>query len=104
MHGRPGLADDQPGVAHERDTVPAADLHGDAKVLSACVGWDRPLAGGFELYCDLLAEAVARGAAVGAVSSAYESAPVGLADQPAFINAAARLETGLTLRELLDGL
>jgi 2-amino-4-hydroxy-6-hydroxymethyldihydropteridine diphosphokinase len=39
-----------------------------------------------------------------AVSSAYESAPVGLADQPAFINAAARLMTGLSLRELLDGL
>jgi 2-amino-4-hydroxy-6-hydroxymethyldihydropteridine diphosphokinase len=38
------------------------------------------------------------------VSSAYESAPVGLTDQPPFINAAARLLTGLRLRELLDGL
>jgi 2-amino-4-hydroxy-6-hydroxymethyldihydropteridine diphosphokinase len=39
-----------------------------------------------------------------AVSSVYESAPVGLADQPAFINAAARLLTGLALRDVLDGL
>jgi 2-amino-4-hydroxy-6-hydroxymethyldihydropteridine diphosphokinase len=39
-----------------------------------------------------------------AVSSAYESAPVGLADQPPFINAAARVQTGLALRELLAGL
>jgi 2-amino-4-hydroxy-6-hydroxymethyldihydropteridine diphosphokinase len=38
------------------------------------------------------------------VSSAYESAPVGLTDQPAFINAAARLLTALSLREVLDGL
>jgi 2-amino-4-hydroxy-6-hydroxymethyldihydropteridine diphosphokinase len=38
------------------------------------------------------------------VSSAYESAPVGLADQPAFVNAAARLRTGSGLREVLDGL
>jgi len=44
------------------------------------------------------------GVELDAVSSAYESAPVGLADQPAFINAAARLMTGLSLRELLDGL
>ena len=39
-----------------------------------------------------------------AVSSAYESAPVGLEDQPAFINAAARLLTGLPLRDVLAGL
>jgi 2-amino-4-hydroxy-6-hydroxymethyldihydropteridine diphosphokinase len=38
------------------------------------------------------------------VSSAYESAPVGLTDQPPFINAAARLLTGASLRRLLDGL
>jgi 2-amino-4-hydroxy-6-hydroxymethyldihydropteridine diphosphokinase len=38
------------------------------------------------------------------VSSAYESAPVGLTDQPPFINAAARLLTDLRLREVLDGL
>jgi 2-amino-4-hydroxy-6-hydroxymethyldihydropteridine diphosphokinase len=38
------------------------------------------------------------------VSSAYESAPVGLTDQPAFINAAARILTGLPLRDVLDGL
>jgi 2-amino-4-hydroxy-6-hydroxymethyldihydropteridine diphosphokinase len=38
------------------------------------------------------------------VSSAYESAPVGLTDQPPFINAAARLLTALQLRDLLDGL
>jgi 2-amino-4-hydroxy-6-hydroxymethyldihydropteridine diphosphokinase len=44
------------------------------------------------------------GVELDAVSSAYESAPVGLTDQPAFINAAARLVTGLTLRALLDGL
>jgi len=51
-------------------------------------------------------ERIARlpGVELDAVSSAYESAPVGLTDQPAFINAAARLATGLTLRALLDGL
>jgi 2-amino-4-hydroxy-6-hydroxymethyldihydropteridine diphosphokinase len=44
------------------------------------------------------------GVELDAVSSAYESAPVGLADQPAFINAAARILTGLSLREVLEGL
>jgi 2-amino-4-hydroxy-6-hydroxymethyldihydropteridine diphosphokinase len=44
------------------------------------------------------------GVELDAVSSAYESAPVGLTDQPPFVNAAARLLTGLSLRELLDGL
>jgi 2-amino-4-hydroxy-6-hydroxymethyldihydropteridine diphosphokinase len=39
-----------------------------------------------------------------AVSSVYESAPVGLTDQPPFVNAAARLRTGLPLHDLLDGL
>jgi 2-amino-4-hydroxy-6-hydroxymethyldihydropteridine diphosphokinase len=39
-----------------------------------------------------------------AVSSAYESAPVGLSDQPPFVNAAARLFTDLPLRDLLAGL
>jgi 2-amino-4-hydroxy-6-hydroxymethyldihydropteridine diphosphokinase len=39
-----------------------------------------------------------------AVSSVYESAPVGLTDQPPFVNAAARLRTGLPLLDLLDGL
>jgi 2-amino-4-hydroxy-6-hydroxymethyldihydropteridine diphosphokinase len=55
--------------------------------------------------CDAL-ERVAHlpGVELDAVSSAYESAPVGLTDQPAFINAAARLLTGLALRALLDGL
>jgi 2-amino-4-hydroxy-6-hydroxymethyldihydropteridine diphosphokinase len=38
------------------------------------------------------------------VSSAYESAPVGFADQPPFVNAAARVCTGVGLREVLDGL
>ena len=38
------------------------------------------------------------------VSSAYESAPVGLEDQPAFVNAAARVLTALPLADLLDGL
>jgi 2-amino-4-hydroxy-6-hydroxymethyldihydropteridine diphosphokinase len=44
------------------------------------------------------------GVTLDAVSSAYESAPVGLADQPAFVNAAARLLTDLPLHEVLDGL
>jgi 2-amino-4-hydroxy-6-hydroxymethyldihydropteridine diphosphokinase len=39
-----------------------------------------------------------------AVSSAYESAPVGLTDQPPFVNAAARLLTDLPLRHVLAGL
>lgn len=39
-----------------------------------------------------------------AVSSAYESAPIGLADQPPFVNAAARLLTDLPLRDVLAGL
>ncbi len=38
------------------------------------------------------------------VSSAYESEPVGLEDQPAFVNAAARVLTDVPLGELLDGL
>ena len=38
------------------------------------------------------------------VSSAYESAPVGVVDQPPFVNAAARLFTALPLRDVLDGL
>jgi 2-amino-4-hydroxy-6-hydroxymethyldihydropteridine diphosphokinase len=44
------------------------------------------------------------GVELDAVSSAYESAPVGLTDQPAFVNAAGRLHTELGLREVLDGL
>jgi 2-amino-4-hydroxy-6-hydroxymethyldihydropteridine diphosphokinase len=44
------------------------------------------------------------GVELDAVSSAYESAPVGLEDQPPFVNAAARVLTGLPLHELLDGL
>jgi len=37
-------------------------------------------------------------------SSFYRTAPVGYADQPDFINAVARLRTGLSPRELLDAL
>jgi 2-amino-4-hydroxy-6-hydroxymethyldihydropteridine diphosphokinase len=44
------------------------------------------------------------GVELDAVSSAYESAPVGLTDQPPFVNAAARLLTDLPLREVLAGL
>jgi 2-amino-4-hydroxy-6-hydroxymethyldihydropteridine diphosphokinase len=44
------------------------------------------------------------GVELDAVSSAYESAPVGLTDQPPFVNAAARLFTDLPLRDLLAGL
>jgi len=44
------------------------------------------------------------GSELDAVSSAYESAPVGLEDQPAFVNAAARLLTDAPLHDLLDGL
>jgi 2-amino-4-hydroxy-6-hydroxymethyldihydropteridine diphosphokinase len=39
-----------------------------------------------------------------AVSSLYVTAPVGVVDQPQFINAVARIETGLKPRELLDAL
>lgn len=39
-----------------------------------------------------------------AVSSLYRTAPVGYADQPDFINAAAKLRTGLSPHELLDAL
>jgi 2-amino-4-hydroxy-6-hydroxymethyldihydropteridine diphosphokinase len=44
------------------------------------------------------------GVELDAVSSAYESAPVGLTDQPPFVNAAARVFTDLPLRDLLAGL
>jgi 2-amino-4-hydroxy-6-hydroxymethyldihydropteridine diphosphokinase len=37
-------------------------------------------------------------------SSLYRTAPVGYADQPAFINAVARVDTGLTARALLQSL
>ena len=44
------------------------------------------------------------GVELDAVSSPYESAPVGLEDQPPFVNAAARVLTGVPLHDLLDGL
>jgi 2-amino-4-hydroxy-6-hydroxymethyldihydropteridine diphosphokinase len=44
------------------------------------------------------------GVELDAVSSAYESAPVGLADQPPFINAAARVLTDAPLADVLAGL
>ena len=44
------------------------------------------------------------GVELDAVSSAYESAPVGLEDQPPFVNAAARVLTDVPLAELLAGL
>ena len=47
---------------------------------------------------DLLAERVE----VTAVSRFRDTAPVGYTDQPRFLNAAARVETDLTPRELLD--
>ena len=54
---------------------------------------------------DALARIAGReGVELEAVSSAYESAPVGLTDQPPFVNAAARLLTALPLREVLAGL
>ncbi|MGH8705710.1 MAG: 2-amino-4-hydroxy-6-hydroxymethyldihydropteridine diphosphokinase, partial [Burkholderiales bacterium] len=39
-----------------------------------------------------------------ACSSLYRSAPIGYASQPDFVNAVARLESGLAAEELLDGL
>jgi 2-amino-4-hydroxy-6-hydroxymethyldihydropteridine diphosphokinase len=56
-----------------------------------------------------LREALARiaqlpGVALDAVSSAYESAPVGLEDQPPFVNAAARVLSDVSLYDLLEGL
>jgi 2-amino-4-hydroxy-6-hydroxymethyldihydropteridine diphosphokinase len=44
------------------------------------------------------------GVELDAVSSAYESAPVGLEQQPPFVNAAARVVTAAPLAELLAGL
>ena len=44
------------------------------------------------------------GVELDAVSSAYESAPVGLTDQPPFVNAAARVFTDIPPRDLLAGL
>ncbi len=41
---------------------------------------------------------------VTARSALYRTAPVGYADQPAFVNACARVETRLAPRALLDGL
>lgn len=38
------------------------------------------------------------------LSSFYETSPVGVTDQPSFFNAALRLSTTLTSRELLNGL
>ena len=56
-----------------------------------------------------LTDALARvaelpGVSLDGVSSAYESAPIGLTDQPPFVNAAARLLTDLPLHEVLAGL
>lgn len=44
------------------------------------------------------------GVRVIATSRLYTTAPVGVADQPDFVNAAAMLEVDCTARELLDGL
>jgi 2-amino-4-hydroxy-6-hydroxymethyldihydropteridine diphosphokinase len=44
------------------------------------------------------------GTRVLARSSLWKTAPVGYADQPAFVNACALVETALSPRELLDGL
>ena len=44
------------------------------------------------------------GVELDAVSSAYESAPVGLEDQPPFVNAAARVLTDVPLNALLEDL
>ena len=41
---------------------------------------------------------------VAARSALYRTAPVGFADQPAFVNACAKVETRLAARALLDGL
>jgi 2-amino-4-hydroxy-6-hydroxymethyldihydropteridine diphosphokinase len=56
-----------------------------------------------------LADALVRiadlpGVSLDAVSSAYETAAVGLTDQPPFVNAAARLLTDLLLQDVLAGL
>lgn len=54
-----------------------------------------------------LAAAAERLAALGQIaarSSLYSTTPVGLADQPRFLNAVLALETDLTARELLDQL
>jgi 2-amino-4-hydroxy-6-hydroxymethyldihydropteridine diphosphokinase len=54
-----------------------------------------------------LARAVERLGALGRVvrrSRLYSTAPVGLADQPRFVNAAVALETGLSARQLLTAL
>jgi 2-amino-4-hydroxy-6-hydroxymethyldihydropteridine diphosphokinase len=49
-------------------------------------------------------EKLRRVATVEAVSSVYETDPVGYADQPAFLNAVARVRTALSPRSLLDAL
>jgi 2-amino-4-hydroxy-6-hydroxymethyldihydropteridine diphosphokinase len=44
------------------------------------------------------------GVEVTGVSSFRETEPIGITDQPRFLNAAARVETGLSARDLLDRL
>ena len=56
------------------------------------------------LRAALAALAALREVQIAAVSSFYRSAPIGNADQPDFVNAVARLATGLTPRELLANL
>jgi 2-amino-4-hydroxy-6-hydroxymethyldihydropteridine diphosphokinase len=56
------------------------------------------------LRAALVRVAQLQGVELEAVSSAYESAPIGLTGQPPFVNAAARLRTQLPLRDVLDGL
>ena len=48
--------------------------------------------------------AMLRDTRLAAVSSLYRTAPVGIVDQPDFVNAVALIETGLQPRELLDEL
>ncbi len=57
-----------------------------------------------QLRAALAALSALRAVHIAAVSSLYRSAPMGNADQPDFVNAVARLSTGLAPRELLCAL
>ena len=65
------------------------------------------LGSNLENRSDLLAEGLKRldadpAITVAAVSSVYETAPVGVTDQPAFLNCVAELQVTCTARELLQ--
>jgi 2-amino-4-hydroxy-6-hydroxymethyldihydropteridine diphosphokinase len=55
-------------------------------------------------YCEKALRELSKFSIIGSLSSIYETEPVGVIDQPDFINGVVEIETGLEPYELLSGL